>query len=262
MAAAVNPLTLGIGAGASFAGGILSAIGSGPSRQMQALNQQVQSFSGFMTDQAKKEGLAASSVFQNLMTPLQRIVQGGPQQAGWSNAQVASYNAGVTNRSAAAARDLGGLGTVTGGPGSSQAAVLAARQKAEDERAAGIASGEQKNFDTGREEFNTAVGEEQKLPSVYSTANQGASAAGAEQQEAEKSQQNIDTEKKAASFTGVLSKGLSGVGGAMLGGSAAGKLAGQQMVPGMQGKSAADKGLEDNEDTADTGITPPTTPNP
>ena len=61
--AAANPLALGIGAGASFAGGILSAIGSGPSRQMQALNQQVQQFSSYMTALAKKEGLAASPCF-------------------------------------------------------------------------------------------------------------------------------------------------------------------------------------------------------
>ena len=224
-----SPLTLGIGAGAAFAGGILGAIGSGPSRQMQALNSQVQQFSDYMTSQAKTEGLSASTVFQNLMQPLQRIVQGGPQQAGWSNAQVSNYNAGVANSSAATARDLGGLGTVTGGPGSSQAAVLAARQKAEDERAAGVAAGTEKSFEAGRQEFNTAVGEEKQLPGVYGTANQAASAAGEEQQLAEKSQQNIDTEKKGASFTGVLSKGLSGVGGALLGGSAA-KLAGQQMV--------------------------------
>jgi hypothetical protein len=233
--AEANPLALGIGAGASFAGGILSAIGSGPSRQMQALNQQVQSFSTFMTDQAKKEGLSASSVFQNLMAPLQRIVQGGPQQAGWSNEQVSNYNAGVTNQSAATARDLGGLGTVTGGPGASQAAVLAARQKAEDERAAGVASGTEKSFEAGRQEFNTAVGEEKQLPSVFGTANQGAEAAGAEQTRAETSQQNIDTEKKGASFSGVLGKGLSGAGGAILGGlspaSAGSKLAAQQMVP-------------------------------
>ena len=217
--ASANPMAMGIGAAASFAGGILSAIGSGPSRQMQALNNQVQGFTNDMTALAKKEGLSASTVFQNLLQPLQRIVQGGPQQAGWSNEQVSNYNASVANQSAATARDLGGLGTVTGGPGASQAAVLAARQKAEDERAAGVASGTEKSFEAGREEFNTAVGEEKQLPGVFETANKGAEVAGNQQQEAEKSQQNIDTQKRAASFSGVLGKGLSGVGGALLGGS-------------------------------------------
>ena len=233
---AANPLALGIGAGASFAGGLLGAIGSGPSRQMQALNDQVQDFNKFMTAQAKTEGLAASSVFQNLMAPLQRIVSGGPQQAGWSNAQVSAYNADATNRAAAIARDRGGLGTGTSGnPGAADARQLAAQQAAEDTRSNEIASGVEKNFEEGRQEFNTAVGEEKQLPSVFGTANQGAEAAGSEQQKAETSQQNIDTEKKGASLTGVLSKGLSGAGGAMLGGlssaSAGSKLAAQQMVP-------------------------------
>lgn len=266
MAAAANPLALGVGAGASFAGGILSAIGSGPSKQMQGLNDQVQDFNKFMTAQAKTEGLASSSVFQNLMAPLQRIVSGGPQQAGWSNAQVSAYNADATNRAAATARDMGALGTGTSGnPGASNARQLAAEQSAEDARSSAIASGEEKSAEAGRQEFNTAVGEEKQLPGVFGTANQGAEAAGAEQTRAETSQQNIDTQKRAASFSGVLGKGLSGVGGALLGGSspasAGSKLAAQQMVQ-MPGKNQADKDLEDNEDTADTGSTTPTPQNP
>jgi hypothetical protein len=262
MAAAANPLALGIGAGASFAGGVISAIGSGPSKQMQGLNDQVQDFNKFMTAQAKTEGLAASSVFQNLMAPLQRIVSGGPQQAGWSNAQVSAYNADATNRAAAIARDRGGLGAGTSGnPGASDARQLAAQQAAEDARSSEITAGEIKSADVGREEFNTAVGEEKQLPSVFGTANQGAEAAGAEQTRAETSQQNIDTEKKGASFSGVLGKGLSGLGGAVLGGlspaSAGSKLAAQQMVQ-MSGKSKkqADKDLDDNEDVASAMSTP------
>ena len=251
--ASANPMAMGIGAAASFAGAILSA--HGPSRQMQALNNQVQGFTNDVTALAKKEGLSASTVFQNLLQPLQRIVQGGPQQAGWSNEQVSNYNAGVTNSSAATARDLGGLGTVSGGPGSSQAAVLAARQKAEDQRAAGVEAGTEKSFEAGREEFNTAVGEEKQLPGVFETANMGAKVAGNQQQLAEKSQQNIDTQKAAASVSGRIGGGLSAVGGALLGAKGGG-------TPGMQGKSAADAGLEANEDTADTESTTPPPQNP
>ena len=235
MAAAANPLALGVGAEASFAGGILSAIGSGPSKQMEALNSQIGAFSKNMTSLATQEGLGASTVFSNLMAPLQRIVQGGPQQAGWSNAQVSAYNANATNSAAARARDMGALGTGTSGnPGASNARQLAAEQAAEDARSSAIAAGEEKSADAGREEFNTAVGEEKQLPSVFGTANQGASVAGEVNKEAQVSQQNIDTEKKGASFSGVLGKGLSGVGGAVLGGlspaSAGSKLAAQQMV--------------------------------
>ena len=233
---AANPLALGIGAGASFAGGILSAIGSGPSKQMEALNTQIGDFSKNMTGLATKEGLSASTVFSNLMAPLQRIVQGGPQQAGWSNAQVSAYNADATNRAAVTARDIGALGTSTSGnPGASNARQLAAQQAAEDARSSAIASGEEKSAEAGRSEFNAAVSEEKQLPSVFATANQGASVAGEVNKEAQVSQQNIDTEKKGASVSGVLGKGLSGVGGAVLGGlspaSAGSKLAAQQMVP-------------------------------
>ena len=168
MAAAANPLALGVGAAASFAGGILSAIGSGPSKQMEALNSQIGAFSKNMTSLATQEGLGASTVFNNLMAPLQRIVQGGPQQAGWSNAQVSAYNADATNRAAATARDMGALGTGTSGnPGASNARQLAAQQAAEDARSNAIAAGEVKSADVGRENFNTAVGEETQLPGVF-----------------------------------------------------------------------------------------------
>src|SRR5580698_8509844 len=111
----VNPLALGIGAGASFAGGILGAIGSGPSKQMQALNSQIQDFSQGMTSLAKQEGIDAGTVFNQLMQPLQRIVQGGPSQAGWSQAQVNAYNTQAIQRGAATARDLSAV--IGGGPG-------------------------------------------------------------------------------------------------------------------------------------------------
>jgi hypothetical protein len=276
----VNPLALGIGAGASFAGGILGAIGSGPSKQMEALNSQIQDFSQGMTSLAKQEGIDAGTVFNNLMQPLQRIVQGGPSQAGWSQAQVNAYNTQAIQRGAATARDLGAL--IGGGPGgmggkdtvdlgnaTTQGGNnrLAAAQAAEAQTSAAESEGTIKSNEAGREEFNTAVGEEKQLPGVFATANQGGSVAGEVNKEAQVSQQNIDTEKRGASFSGVLSKGLSGAGGAMLGGlspaTAASKLAAQQMVPGMQGKSAADAGLDAGEATADTGtMVPPTSGGP
>jgi hypothetical protein len=267
----MGALALGLGAAASFAGGIISAIGSGPSKQMEALNGQIQDFSQNMTSLAKQEGFDASTVFNQLMQPLQRIVQGGPNQAGWSQAQVNAYNTQAIQRGAATARDLsaitgggpGGMGGVSignaTGPGVNNR--LAAAQAAEAQTSAAESAGTIASANAGREEFNTAVSEEKQLPSVFATANQGGSVAGEVNKEAQVSQQNIDTEKRGASFSGILGKGLSGVGGAMLGGlspaSAGSKLAAQQMVPGMQGKSAADAGLDAGEATADTGTTVP-----
>jgi len=273
--AAVNPLALGVGAAASFAGGIIGAIGSGPSKQMEALNGQINSFSQSMTSLATQEGLGASTTFNNLMAPLQRIVQGGPSQAGWSQSQVNAYNTQAIQRGAATARDLsaisgggpGGMGGVSvgnaTGPGVNN--KFAAAQAAEAQTSEAESKGTIASDEAGRQEFNTAVGEEQKLPSVFATANQGGEVAGEVNKEAQVSQQNIDTQKRAASFTGVLSKGLSGAGGAILGGlspaSVGSKLAAQQMVQ-MPGKKQADQDLDDNEDTADTGSTTPTPQNP
>ena len=219
---------MGLGAGAAFAGGILSAIGSGPSKQMEALNGQIQSFSQNMTSLATQEGLGASTVFNNLMAPLQRIVQGGPSQAGWSQAQVNAYNTQAIQRGAATARDLsaisgggpGGMGGVSvgnaTGPGVNN--KFAAAQAAEAQTSEAESKGTIASDEAGRAEFNTAVGEERQLPSVFETANKGGEVAGEVNEEAQGSQQNIDTEKKGASFSGVLGKGLSGVGGAVLGG--------------------------------------------
>jgi hypothetical protein len=276
--AAANPLALGVGAAASFAGGILGAIGSGPSKQMEALNSQIGDFSKNMTSLATQEGLGASTVFNNLMAPLQRIVQGGPQQAGWSNAQVSAYNADATNRAAATARDMGALGTgASGNPGASNARQLAAQQAAEDARSNAIAAGEVKSADVGRENFNTAVGDETRLPGVFKTANQGGEVAGKVNEAAQTSQQNIDTEKKGASFTGVLSKGLSSAGGAILGGLSPAKQAAQQTVPippssgnpsGTTGVNSGGGGggvkwsAGDNDDNEDNEDTTPTPQNP
>ena len=200
-----------IGMAAGLAGGIIGALGSGPSSAMIALNNQVQDFNKYMTAQAKTEGIDATSTFQNLMLPLQRIVSGGPNQAGWSNAQVNNWNASMVQRGAAAARDEGAF--ANNNPGSQTAASLAAKQKAEEGVSAGIAQGEQASAEAGRQEFNTAVGEEKGLPGVFSTSNAANEHAANEQQKAETSQQNIDTAKRSASWQGILSKSLSAAGG-------------------------------------------------
>jgi hypothetical protein len=222
----MNPMAMGIGAAASFVGSMLSA--HGPSQQMQALNAQVQDFTQSTTSLAKQEGLSASTVFQNLMTPLQRIVSGGPSQAGWSQAQVNAFNTQAIQRGATTARDLsaisgggpGGMGGISVGnaTGAGVNNKFAAAQAAEAQTSAAESQGTINSAEAGRSEFNTAVGEEQKLPSVYETANQGATVAGNQQQLAEKSQQNIDTQKASASIGGRIGGGLSAVGGALLGG--------------------------------------------
>ena len=68
--------SMAIGAGLSAAGGIMSALNSAPTAAQMTLNSQIQDFTRFMQSQAKTEGIDASSVFQKVMGPLTRILQG------------------------------------------------------------------------------------------------------------------------------------------------------------------------------------------
>ena len=211
-----------IGMAAGLAGGIIGAINSGPSSAMTALNNQVQDFNKYMTAQAKSEGIDASTTFQQLMQPLQRIVSGGPNQAGWSQAQVNAFNTQQTQIASGADRNIkaqigtmGQPGVVSGNNGSGVAQAEAA---IESNKANAIAQGTISSDEAGRQEFNTAVGEEKALPGVFSTSNTANEQAANEQQKAETSQQNIDTAKRSASWQGILSKSLSGAGGTAIGG--------------------------------------------
>ncbi len=214
-----------IGMGLGLAGGIIGAIGDGPSRAMTDLNNQVQSFSQAMQSQAKAEGIDASTTFQNLMTPLQRIVQGGPNQAGWSQAQFNAFNTQAIQSSAAYARDAKALvgNSVPGGPsigntGTQSVNTAAIADKAEQAASAVEASGIEQSYAQGNKNFFEAANDEKELPGVFSTSNTANSEAGTELTAAEKSQQNIDTAKRSASWQGMLSKSLSGTGGAAVGG--------------------------------------------
>jgi hypothetical protein len=214
-----------IGMAAGLAGGIIGAIGNGPSQAMINLNNQVQSFSQAMQSQAKSEGIDASTTFQNLMTPLQRIVQGGPNQAGWSQAQFNAFNTQAIQSSAAYARDAKALvgNSVPGGPaigntGTQGVNTAAIADKAEQAASAAESSGIEQSYAQGNENFFKAANEEKELPGVFATSNSANEGAASELKNAEISQQNIDTAKRSASWQGIISKSLSGAGGAAIGG--------------------------------------------
>jgi hypothetical protein len=212
-----NMASMALGPAMGMAGGILGALNDAPTKAMTDLNNQIQDFSRNMTAQAKTEGIDASTTFQQLMQPLQRIVSGGPQQAGWSNSQVNAYNTQATQTAAASARNIkASLGTM-GAPGvvagNTNPAVAQAEATVEANKSNAISQGTIASDTAGREEFNEAAKQEKELPGVFATSNQANEAAGNEQQNAEKSQQAIDTAKKASSWEGIASKALSGAGG-------------------------------------------------
>jgi len=206
------------------AGGIISALNSAPSAAQLTLNSQLQDMTKFMQGQAKTEGIDASSVFQKVMGPLTRVLQGGPQQAGWSNAQVANWNAQAVQRGAAAARDLGAF--ANNNPGSQTAAMLQAKQKAEEGVSTGIAEGEQASATAGREEFNAAVGSAENATKAFEPANEAAKIMPEQEKVGLESQASVDAAQKAASWSGIASKALTAAGGSMMG------AAGQPKVPG------------------------------
>lgn len=228
----MSPMSLSpIGMGAGVAGAVLGAFNNKPSAAQVALNRQMQDFNNFVNSEAKTEGLDATTTFQNLMGPLQRIVQGGPSQAGWSQAQTNAFNAQAVQRGAAEARDLGSAAasraaSIGGGDtpsgGNEAAARLAAQEKAESDTSATVAQGTEQNFEAGRNEFNTAVGEETKLPGVFSTSNEANKIGVESNTAAQTSQQALDTAKKSSSLLGVASKGLSSLGGSATQGAMAG----------------------------------------
>ena len=138
--------TTAIGLGAGLVGNIIVGILDKPTAAQKALNAQMQDFNNYVNAEAKTEGFDATSVFQNLIGPLQRIVQGGPQQAGWSQAETNAYNSQAIQRGAAEARDLGSAAasraaTDTAAGGQQASARLAAQQKAEADTSNAISTG-------------------------------------------------------------------------------------------------------------------------
>jgi hypothetical protein len=236
----MSPMSLSpIGMGAGILGGVLGALNNKPTAAQKALNAQMQDFNNYVNAEAKTEGFDATSVFQNLMGPLQRIVQGGPQQAGWSQSETNAYNTQAMQRGAAEARDLGsaaasrtasvnGENGVTAGAGRS--AVLQAQEKAEADTSNAIASGTIQSDEAGRQNFFKAAGEEKELPGVFSTSNQANEVGIQSNTAAQKSQAAFDAAEKSSSPLGIASKALSSVGGAA---STPGGAAALNALPGM-----------------------------
>jgi hypothetical protein len=171
---------------------------------MQDINNAVQTFSQQMTNEAGQVFGSANTVFNNIMGAVKGIVAGGPSQTGMSDAELAARTAANVQANGAAARNMkgaaassvaaiGGGNTVTPG-GSTQAIAAGATQAAAANQAQGQNQIVNENFEEGRSNFFKALGSEESAPSVYGTANQFNNEAGQEQQVAEKSQQNIDTQ--------------------------------------------------------------------
>ena len=133
-----------------------------------------------------------------------------------------AVNAGATearNLKGAAASAVGAIGggNVVTPAGVQQATIMSAEQKAAADTAAAENQIETQGYEVGRENYNTALGAEEKAPGVFeasTAANAGVTKA---QEAAATSQQNIDTTSNWA-MNDVMKLGTSAISGFASGG--------------------------------------------
>ena len=169
---------------------------------------------------------ASSTVFNNLIGGIQRIVTGGPSQQGMSAGEFNASQAAITQNTAALARNLkgaagsaaaaiGGGNTVTPA-GGTEASLLAADTTAAEQGATAQNQLVQQNYDIGRQNYNQAVGEEMQLPNVFGTSTGATNAATGAQGANLTAQQAVNTENNW--WQPMVTAAIGGVSGALTGG--------------------------------------------
>lgn len=197
--------------------------GCGPSAAMKSINQNIQAFAGQVQTEAGAVFGAASSVFNNIMNATKGIISGGPSQYGYSAGEQSALTAQAVNAGATEARNLKGaaaseVGAIGGGntvtpAGIQQATVMSAEQKAAADTAAAENQIETQGYEVGRENYNTALGAEEKAPDVFNASTEANKGVVQAQTAAATSQQNIDTTSNWA-MNDVMKLGTAAVQGA------------------------------------------------
>lgn len=172
----------------------------GPSNALQGINSQIQNFTTNVSKEAGTVFGGAESVFNNIMGATQSIVNGGPEQNGFSSAELNARNATANTAGATATRNLEAAGETSTGtaptaPGTNQELQENAERAGESLAAQGIAENKIEDSTVGRENYDAAVSAEQSASNVLGVANQFNQTEGAQQERAASSQQNIDTQK-------------------------------------------------------------------
>lgn len=176
----------------------------GPSSALKSINNQIQQFSSKVTDEAGQIFQGASDVFNTIKNGMTGIVNSGPSQTGWSQAQQNAVDARTVQAGATEARNLkasaaAGVAAIGGGnvvtpAGGTQATVMAADQKAAADTAAQENENLIENYKQGNENWKTATGALENSTQVFNPATSANAEAGTAQKDAETSQQNIDTQ--------------------------------------------------------------------
>jgi hypothetical protein len=212
----------------------------GPSSSLKALNTSVQGLLSSAKSQATAVFGSASTVFNNIMNSVQGIVAGGPSQAGFSESERSAMDAAAVQNGATLSRNagavaateaaIGGGNTVTPA-GGTQNAVLQAKIAAGEQTSEQLSQIEQADFAQGNANYERAVDQEMKLPSVFDASTAATGAATNAAKEAGSVQQEMD--KQSNWWQPMISSAIGGVTGMLTGGLMGGSGRPQQtMSPG------------------------------
>jgi len=170
---------------------------------MKNLNNQIQAFAGNVANEASTIFGDASGIFNDLKSSLGAIVKGGPDQQGWGAAETNAVNTQIMEQAAANARNVkaaaGNAAAAIGGgnvptvSGLETAVDTAANLGVEQQKAQQLSQATVQNYETGRQNYFEAVKGEAALPNVFNTPNQANQVADTAYQNAEKSQQSVDS---------------------------------------------------------------------
>ena len=200
--------------------------GCGASSGLKAAASSAQTIASNAASEAQTVFGASSTVFNNLIGGLQRIVTGGPSQQGMSAGEFNASQAAITQNTAALARNLkgaagsaaaaiGGGNTVTPA-GGTEASLLAADTAAAEQGATAQNQLVQNDYNIGRQNYNQAVGEEMQLPNVFGTSTGATNAATGAQGANLTAQQAVNTENNW--WQPMVTAAVGGVSGALTGG--------------------------------------------
>jgi len=168
---------------------------------MKNLNNQVQNFASTVQGQASQIFGDASSVFNNLKSSLDKTIQGGPGQQGWSQAEINAVNSQIIDQAAVSNRNIktavgnavaaSGGGNAVSPSGLEQSVNLQTAEATEQAKSQQLGQATVQNYETGRENYFKAVSDEAALPGVFSTSVAANDSAGKAFEQANQSQSNM-----------------------------------------------------------------------
>jgi hypothetical protein len=154
---------------------------------MKSLNTSIQNFSGTMVTEATQIFGDVSGLFQSLKGSLDKVVAGGIDQQGWGAAESNAVTSQIMDQAATDARNekaaagnaisaIGGGNTVTPS-GLATAVTLSTNQAVEAAKSKQLQQATVENYQQGQQNYFNAIGEEEKLPGVFTPATEASKAA-------------------------------------------------------------------------------------